>query len=167
MNFHKWISSCSPFHNILNLMAIFVCVYYLFNDVATSSDSITSNGKLISKWRLGKYVEGSGRGLTWDSVLQIAWRDWGKYRNPAAGWCPDRHSNRDIPNALLFEPTLSVTSVDEDCCLMRCDACGLVPICQTTRHDVQDGSHVRSHRRENLSSHSFCWWFIKPQNMHA
>jgi hypothetical protein len=39
-------------------------IYSLFNDSASSSDYIASNGRIISELWIGKDMEGSGRGLT-------------------------------------------------------------------------------------------------------
>jgi hypothetical protein len=54
--------------------------YGLFNDAASSSDYMTSNGTLISRKWIGKDVEGSGRGLIWSIIREYAWKNWRKPR---------------------------------------------------------------------------------------
>jgi hypothetical protein len=44
------------------LMTKFVCG--LFNDAISSSHYTASNDRMINEWRIGKDMEGSGRGLT-------------------------------------------------------------------------------------------------------
>jgi hypothetical protein len=46
--------------------------YIWFNDAASSSDYVAPN---MTKWNA---VAGSRKGLTWNPILTLAWRDWGK-----------------------------------------------------------------------------------------
>jgi hypothetical protein len=49
--------------------------YSLFSNTTSSLYYILSKGGMIREQRIGKYSEGSGHVLIWDTIPAYAWRD--------------------------------------------------------------------------------------------
>jgi hypothetical protein len=50
-------------------------IYDLLNDTVKGSDSMASNGRIISEYRIGKDAEESGTGLLRGTIPTFVWRD--------------------------------------------------------------------------------------------
>jgi hypothetical protein len=82
----SWKSGQGPIKGCRAIIIIKVrlFIHYLFKDAASSSDYITSSGRMVNV-SIGKDVEESGRSLIWGAIMALAGREWGKQRKTSVG----------------------------------------------------------------------------------
>jgi hypothetical protein len=74
--------------------AVYVALWFISRR-CQHTDYVTSNHRLICKWRIGKYVEGCGLALIRGTIPAFFWRAWGKPQYIGQNnVCPSRDSNR-------------------------------------------------------------------------
>jgi hypothetical protein len=63
--------------NLKSYTMFILFIHVLLNEIVSSSDYITPNGRTISKYWIREDLEGRGRDVVWGTVVKFARIDWG------------------------------------------------------------------------------------------